>query len=402
MSAVSKNIYLNDTVSKIIHHGQNSAVQDITDRFSEVDSVMNFGEFREAISALKRSFISKGKGLGYNMPGSESLFYGHLQTLANYARVPCGDIQRLGLPVVEHGITWLQRVPPGIQLPYTHSYVSQGGYRMEAIRKFRPWMPQYKVGPYIAYASHYYSDDALFEIKQKIGKTVLVFPAHTYEQAEATYEKSRFVDTVVESYSGDYDTILVSAYWHDADDEIFSLFEEAGAKVVSAGVRTDPLFLSRLKSIIYLSDCIVGNTLGTNIGYSVYLNKSFVMTAALNTLADDRGNAFANRELAALDEVTEMFGKAFCELSNQGETQNERESLYRCYWGGDDEIKTPEEVRHIFEIGHDILQESKGFSSRYAESVKRLLATYKRESESASVSKCKLLSEALGVENPTC
>ena len=43
--------------------------------------------------------------------------------------------------------------------------------------------------------------------------------------------------------------------------------------VVTAGYIMDPLFLSRLKSIIQLSDLTMSNNVGTHLGYCIYLNK---------------------------------------------------------------------------------------------------------------------------------
>ena len=73
-----------------------------------------------------------------------------------------------------------------------------------------------------------------------------------------------------------YDTVMVSVYWNDVESKLYGMFEKCGAILVSSGFRGDKAFISRLKTLISLSDCVCGNAFGTHIGYAMYLNKPFI------------------------------------------------------------------------------------------------------------------------------
>lgn len=387
----NSNIFVKSRMLSLRHHVNNSRVLAITKKASEIDSLRDFGSFRSLVVQLKERELNEGGTFGTNRLASESLFYGHLKALVEYAGLDYSDRYRLVFPNIEHGIGWLQRVPNNVNQPFVHCAIAQGGYRKKTICSLRRGMPLYTVGPYIHYAAQYYSDSAIEEIKARLGRTLLVFPAHTYELSDVTYGKERFVDTVMQKWACSFDSVLVSAYWHDADDEVFSLFEKAGARVVSSGLREDPLFISRLKTLITLSDAVAGNALGTHIGYCDYLNKPFYMIDDDAAVIADTGNAFKSEEEGQLDEVFRIAS----DLYKAGGDGVRRLEFYRKYWGGSDAIKTPEEIRCMIGISEDVLRLSHGAVAEFVQSTGALLEEASREESHEGIMRYRLLSQAM-------
>lgn len=387
----SSNIYIKNAVSTIRHCANNRHVQKITQQGSDIDSLSDFDSFRAFIVDLKKRELSNGGTFGTRKPAAESLFYGHLKSLIEYAGLSYDERFRLIFPNIEHGIGWLQRVPHNVSQPYVHCAVAQGAYRRRSVYDKRPEMPFYVVGPYIHYASQYYSDDKIRRVRERLGKTLLVFPAHTYELSDVAYGKERFVDSIMQKWACSFDSVLVSAYWHDVDDEVFSLFERAGARVVSSGLREDPLFISRLKTLITLSDAVAGNALGTHIGYCEYLNKPFYMIDGDAAVIADTGNAFKSEEERQLDEV---FRTASDLYKADGDSAL-RLKFYRRYWGGSDAIKSPEEIRCMIGISEDVLRMSHGVVAEFARVTRSLLEEAGREESDEGIMRYRLLSQAL-------
>jgi len=385
------NIFVKSHVLSLRHYVNNSRVLTITKKASEIDSLRDFDSFRSLVVQLKGHELNEGGTFGTNRLASESLFYGHLKALVEYAGLDYSDRYRLVFPNIEHGIGWLQRVPNNVNQPFVHCAIAQGGYRKKAICSLRRGMPLYTVGPYVHYAPQYYTDSVIEEIKAFLGRTLLIFPAHTYELSDVTYGKERFVDTVMQRWATSFDSVLVSAYWHDADDEVFSLFEKAGARVVSSGLREDPLFISRLKTLITLSDAVAGNALGTHIGYCEYLNKPFYMIDGDAAVIADTGNAFKSEEERQLDEV---FRTASDLYKADGDSAL-RLKFYRRYWGGSDAIKSPEEIRCMIGISEDVLRMSHGVVAEFARVTRSLLEEAGREESDEGIMRYRLLSQAL-------
>lgn len=371
-----QNIYVKKTAMDVLHYSANKKVRETIGSLASIDPIADFGAFKEGVVRLKREHLAPGKTFGSNMVASESLFYGHLRALVEYSGERYEESQRLLLPNIEHGIGWLQRVPANVKQPYVHCAVSQGSYRSESIRGARSWLPHYVIGPYIHYASSCYSDERIAVLKKKWGKTLLAFPAHTYELSEMSFGRERFVESVMNAYGSDFDTILVSAYWHDADDVLFELFQRKGAVVVSSGMREDDRFISRLKTLILLSDAVVGNAIGTHIGYCMCLNRPFAFIESEDAEINDIGNGFKTEEERELADIQGQFEEAFAAFSDKEEKKSVQEKLYKRYWGGNDAIKTPEEVGRMLCISREVLKRSHGFVRKFPEVIEEMADLY--------------------------
>lgn len=376
---LERNIYAQSATMNLVRRPANGKTRLAVESLANVDPIVDFESFKNGIVSLKREFIQPGKMFGLSGVASESLLYGHLRALVEYSGRTYDESQRLVLPNIEHGIGWLQRVPANVKQPYVHCAVSQGSYRSESIRGARSWLPHYVVGPYIHYAPLCYGDAQIAALKKRWGKTLLVFPAHTYELSEMSFGKERFVESVMDAYGSDFDTILVSAYWHDADDSLFKLFQQKGATVVSSGMREDSRFISRLKTLIMLSDAVVGNAIGTHIGYCMCLDKPFAFIESADAKINDIGNAFKTEEERELMIVQNQFEDAFSSFSDKEEKKSIQEELYKTYWGGRDAIKTPEEVGRMLDISQEVLDRSKGFVRKFPKVIEDMVALHSND-----------------------
>ena len=130
------------------------------------------------------------------------------------------------------------------------------------------------IGPYILYAKSLLNDTEINKIKREIGRVLLVFPSHSVKDLEVEYNYTMFNNKILEE-KVNYDTVLVCLYHLDAQNEkIVSNYQELGCTIVCAGHKYDQNFLSRLRSIIEMSDFTISNSIGTHISYCYALGKN--------------------------------------------------------------------------------------------------------------------------------
>lgn len=151
--------------------------------------------------------------------------------------------------------------------------------RMKTIKKVNK-QNTLDIGPYINYSKSYYPKNKTEEIKEKMGKTLTVFPAHSIitggskEKIEANFSVDKLIDKIkVLVKQNDIKTVLICLYYADINIEVIKYYEEFGFKVVSAGHKFDRYFINRLKSILEITDYTMSNKLGTYIPYSLALGK---------------------------------------------------------------------------------------------------------------------------------
>ena len=129
------------------------------------------------------------------------------------------------------------------------------------------------IGPYIHYATPLLSEEEYRKLKEKLGKVLLVFPSHGIINVNTKYDIDNFIADI-ESIKSNYDTVLVSLYWADITNEsLVKKYIDKGYLIVTSGHRYDLNFLSRQRSIIELADFTMSNSIGTHIGYCIYLGK---------------------------------------------------------------------------------------------------------------------------------
>ncbi len=375
---IEKNLYLNDFVRGIAMCRYNKKVKNFINKTSVIDSICNYKEFKNCIDNFSK--VYNGGIFSTKRAFSESLLYGHINELFAYGNLPEKDF--LYFPIMEHGIQFYMQTkrnyPPRI---------FQGDYFLDAWRKEYPGNPYYTIGPYIHYARPYYSEEKTEKLKKEFGKTLLVFPSHAYELCESKYDASQFVSYVMDRLAKDYSTVMVCAYWADLDDDIYNLFRARGAKIISAGFRGDLNFIRRLRTIIELSDCVVANALGTFLGYAVYLDKPVIMIDG-NVINDIQDMSVSTQMEDLLRSTEKQFMIAFSP-DNQNDKQKQS-TLCEPYWGFKN-IKTPDEIKAIYEVNKKVIKRSRGNIRKMGSAAKKIY----ENSKSSDIQR-KVLKEALG------
>ena len=179
----------------------------------------------------------------------------------------------LNVTAIEHGLYIGSIVPERHLLDTFNSIITFSEYRKKFIET-KTDKEIVTIGPYIKYAVPLYSQEKINCEKKRLGKTLVVFPSHSIDCVYAKYDINLFIKYIKELKNKfNFDTILICLYWKDIALGMQQKYIEAGFNVVSAGHSYDPYFLSRLKTIILLSDATLTNAVGTHVGYAVSLNK---------------------------------------------------------------------------------------------------------------------------------
>lgn len=227
--------------------------------------------------------------------------------------------------VIEHGIyfgeffTEINQVkdPQIITMgPEREEYLKGKGYNVTAI------------GHYIKYVDFYRSMSYLRRIKKKYGKILLVFPTHSVETGIVDYDKKHFIREI-EKHAKDFDSVFVCMYWKDIQEGKHLQYQRKGYIIVTAGNRWDPCFLSRLKDILWLSDMTMSNSLGTYIGYALYMGKAFYFYDQELIYDENR------EEQKPIDDKTKQNKILFysCFGNYNTEITDDQKNLVRKYWG---------------------------------------------------------------------
>jgi hypothetical protein len=363
-----KNIYISDVCSVVKRYRHNQIVHNLIRDVKEVDSILEFGDFAEIIRDYK-----KNTHVGFEFAdlrySGESRLYGHLDMLYKYAGLE--KVNYFAFPKVEHGVNpTIDKMPKNV-IDFYSNFLYQGQYKVKQIHGVNRYKPVFSIGPYIHYAESMYSDDICSNLKNKWGKTLVVFPFHNFEKATSFANDTVFVDYVMDVLAKQFDTVIVSVYWNDVDLNLYKQFQSRGAILVSSGFRGDKNFIKRLKTIIGLSDCVCGNAFGTHIGYAMYLKKPFVFIDN-NLVFGYTDKTFSEDQKNILNYTNERVKAAFG-INSYNNSCNLQQEIYTYFWGGNNLIKSRDELRSIIFVGEEILLRSHGYISKFDESVKALL-----------------------------
>ena len=194
----------------------------------------------------------------------------------------------------------------------------------------------------IHYASSYYSDEKINQMKNKLGRILLVFPSHTWEYGTEKTDTTGLLNIVYKKYAASYDNIMLCTYWNDVDAPILSEFEKNGAILVSAGFRNDPNFVRRLKTIITLADDVILDDIGPNIGFCKYMGKSVFLEGEGSRFPKDKVYTHNYNQFHA---AFYSHDREFTPLQYQ-----QQDELYEFFWGGEKYLRTPEEIRAMIMV----------------------------------------------------
>lgn len=188
-----------------------------------------------------------------------------------------------------------------------------------------------EVGPYIHYCKPFLSNEEMYQLKSKLGRTLLFFPKHSIEGVEVRAdidETCRQIESIKEQNG--IESVLVCLYFNDVPTPLPQLFEERGFTVICCGHRSDPSFLSRQKSLIQLADITASNSVGTHIGYCYLLERPHLLVSQRISETDRREDANVSDSIlrSRLAEVREV-ERAF----SQRGSGDEQKRVAEKYWG---------------------------------------------------------------------
>ncbi|SDN44423.1 hypothetical protein SAMN04488516_102155 [Desulfonauticus submarinus] len=268
-------------------------------------------------------------------------FYGHAYILKKYSSIP----ENVSLKCcIEHGNPRYNANPEDLLISKYKIAIVQ-----KKIRKI--WLSDrfkclsFAIGPYIHYADYYYKKKDLMSLKNALGKVLLVFPYHSTHWIDSYYDIIEFINKV-KAIGRNFDHIVACIYWKDVLKGLHNIFYKENILCVSAGHMYDRHFLERLKSIIYIADCVVSNSLGTHFSYCCYLKKPFFYIKQDVSFVKNRYDV-SDPDVSFYQ--NHMVKKAMSLFSKFSDKLSDIQLKFMNEWGGYDQIKTPEELKAIFE-----------------------------------------------------
>ena len=271
------------------------------------------------------------------------------KTLKDYADLP-EDYKIKAF--IEHAAQLNNCTNGGFSVHESYPSVVSSCFRVSVVENVPKNNGAYAVGPYIAYVQSALSDHKLKLERKRLGKNLLVFPAHSIRGLKAVYNIKSFCEKIKE-ISKEYDSVRVCLFWKDVLLGTAEIYQKYGFEVVTAGHYYDPMFMPRLKSIIETSTMTMSNKLGTHIGYCIYLNKPHLI---LKTKVDiekiDSDGNIAEIELGLVQEVRKKdinkdVDQIYDLLSENREVITpEQYSFLDKYWGFS-EVKSPKQLRKL-------------------------------------------------------
>lgn len=265
-------------------------------------------------------------------------YYGHATILKKYAGLPPTESLPLG---IQHGVRfdldyWRHDYRKDHAVGFVHS-----PWRVEVMRE-KVQRKLYAIGPYLHYAQSLLPPERVATIRAKLGKTLLVFPAHSTQHIAVDFDIAAFCERLADERKN-FSTVLVCLYWKDILRGAREHYERHGLRCVTAGHMLDTAFIPRLRALLELADATLSNQVGTHLGYSLYLGKPHqLIPAEINrnfTSEEHRSGSTANTRLDG-----ELFRERFAPAP-EIITPDQLE-LAEKYWGFS-AVRTPAELRTL-------------------------------------------------------
>lgn len=376
-SAFATNGRLNDAFYRTFAKNQEAHAR-IVRQLGDVDSIEDIGpvrEFRQAVESNESIFYTT------NANASNASIYGIWDSMFG----ECFKSKNIyESPAVEHGLIFYDDIFTDVRFTSRPCVVTFGDFRKSVIRRIKD-VPVFCVGPYIVYARPYYSEDKFRKLKSELGKTLLVFPAHSTDNSDISRSQELYLKQI-KALSKDFNAVVVNAFWWNIDDPIIHSFESEGYKIVTAGFRDDRNFLSRLRTIMETSDLVVGDGIGTHVGYALSLGKPYRIIDARSSetvqgvIDDEKLNRQKKLQPLFLDSSTSV---------------EEQKRGCDFYWGFS-HLRRCEEIVEIANISRDLFRLSHGWNFRNGKVAHALMERYQRDGSSL---RCRLLKQAIDGSN---
>lgn len=254
----------------------------------------------------------------------------------------------------EHGIQYTDYTQDFFRAHEYEPSIVASQYRVEVLKKEKNYNGAYAIGPYIHYATPLLTSEEIKEEKERLGKTLLVFPSHSIEGLISTFDYEKFCKEI-KKLSSDFDSVRICMYYKDVNLKRFEPYQKEGFEVVTAGHFNDYNFIPRLKSIIETSDMTMSNEVGSHLGYCIYLNKPHYLFNSHKTYHGEKNGENTKLMMKHADNTQKKINKSdnvtnikTCFSKFEEKINNEQYNLISYIWGFD-EIKTPKELNNIFQ-----------------------------------------------------
>lgn len=254
--------------------------------------------------------------------------------------------------IIEHAAQLSDYVEGGFRIHESLPSIVPSPFRVSVIENTPGNNGAYGVGPYIAYAKPALSPEKFKAEKERLGRNLLVFPAHSIRGLNSVYDINNFCDEIKE-IANSYDSVRICLYWKDILLGTAEHYKKHGFEVVTAGHYYDPMFMPRLKSIIETSTMTMSNQLGTHIGYCIYLKKPHYLIPSEIDIEMNHadGNELAKIEYQNSSKVLKKLkdGDNLIEdllSAKEEKIKKDQFNIVNKYWGFD-EIKSPQELRQL-------------------------------------------------------
>lgn len=333
-------------------------MEGLVERCADIDSISDIRPLKKIRSDIENN---KLKFYSTDANWSNAHIYGIWSSLFGASGEPLWST-----PSIEHGLILYDDIFTDTRYTSRPTVATFGDYRRGVIRRFTD-RPVYTVGPYINYAPDYYSECDFEKKKRELGKVLLVFPSHSTDASEVTQDDERYIAALKE-WGKDYDSILINIFWWNINGALSERFADEGFRVVSAGFRDDIRFLSRLRTIIRLSDMVIGDSVGTHAGYVLALDRPYqYLNLGTTVRANDGREASTEYRKDITDYLVDIF-------SSEGLDINSMRCATDCFWGYS-KLRSPQEVQAMLKVSREIGIRSRGWTGRYGLSARKLMGS---------------------------
>lgn len=277
-------------------------------------------------------------------------WYGHANIFKKYLGLPQSYQFKF---IIEHGTYPTEQVSEVELEPKLSTYLTYSNYRVGILKRYRDHA--FSIGPFIHYAPAFYSKEKIISEKKRLGKNILVFPAHSLNYIIHKFDNNWFMQNV-KKIAKDFDNIRICLYWADIQLGIHKYYQNLGFECITAGHILDPNFLPRLKTIIETSDLTISNDVGTHVGYSVYLDKPHIIFHKVPKIKGNKKWTNIQFDYWSSSPYQELL-KEFTKV-NYKITPAQRKVVNQ-YYGGKSNIKTRKELQKIVNFAEQVYQNSK-------------------------------------------
>lgn len=256
---------------------------------------------------------------------SFNLLYGNYKAIKKLSKGKFNPLRDFS----EHGIVFsdsLQSIPQ-LNLSKIRDIYTCSDIRKSIITKYVELQKAnnkvYAVGPFILGAQDFWTEAQITQLKKQYGKILLCYPAHSIVNVKNEFDLDEFIKSI-EKIKNYFQSVFVCLHLLDINGPLERKCIDRGYKVVSNGHPDDPLFLSRQKSVMMLSDMVMSNCIGTHIGYSIAVGTPFYFVPQKITNLSKAGefvNEYEKVEKKRKDEleieILTLFGDFSFEINRQ-------------------------------------------------------------------------------------